>query len=67
MKNSVAAALTICAVLLSSNAWSDQGTMPGYIPGDIVARARAVDMNFDSSSSPYPGVTANDKIIPEVD
>ncbi len=67
MKNTAGTGLALCAVLLASNALADQGVMAGYMPGDIVARARVVDMNFDSSSSPAPGVTANDKAIPEVD
>ncbi len=67
MKKIVGIGMGFWAILLASNALAEQGAMPGYMPGDIVARARAVDINFDSSSSPVTGVTANNKTIPEVD
>ena len=52
-----------CAVLFASNAFAASGDMPG----DMMVRVRAVELDFNNSSSPLAGITTNNKTIPEVD
>ncbi|MHB1678405.1 MAG: hypothetical protein ACYCSS_12905, partial [Sulfuriferula sp.] len=71
MKKTTGIGVIIVTSLFATNALAAAGdapgNMPGYMPGDIIARARVVNMDFDSSSSPLTGITATNKTIPEVD
>jgi hypothetical protein len=44
-----------CAVLFASNAFAASGDMPG----DMIVRVRAVELDFNNSSSPLAGITTN--------
>lgn len=66
MKQITSAIATLCAALLAPSAYAD---MQADHSGEIMVRARAVQIDFNNSTNtaPLAGVNAANKTIPEVD
>ncbi len=67
MKKITGVGAIACAMLFASNASFAEGTMAADHAGEIMVRARAVQLNWQNSSNPVAGVAAQNKTIPEVD
>lgn len=67
MKKTTQLGALICTMLCASTVFAANGDMPGDMPGTVIARVRAVNLDFDNSSSPVTGIAANNTTIPEVD